>query len=231
MSWGHYTHNSWESRHEGYSQGALIPQCFQPPMNTGRADSEGSYWQWKDETRCTEMVRCKGGHWQHLLNLQASASSLPHTHASIHLLGPLLQDWPSGISHFSLPLLPLPVFPRLQRSPSTSTQNKLPTSQLWVANQARLCFCSTNNHRIIITCLCVPVTQLCPNLCNPMDSSPPGSSVHGILQARILEWVASSFSNHVPTGLIIKVSMGIVSVLYLKVRTYQKWYKKKSDTG
>jgi len=37
-------------------------------------------------------------------------------------------------------------------------------------------------------------TQLCPTLCDPMDSSPPGSSVHGILQARILEWVAISFS-------------------------------------
>ena len=31
--------------------------------------------------------------------------------------------------------------------------------------------------------------QSCPTLCNPMDCSPPGSSVHGILQARILEWV------------------------------------------
>ena len=40
----------------------------------------------------------------------------------------------------------------------------------------------------------VLVTQLCPTLCNPVDCSPPGSSVHGILQARILEWVAISFS-------------------------------------
>ena len=38
------------------------------------------------------------------------------------------------------------------------------------------------------------VTQLCPTLCDPVDCSPPGSSVHGILQARILEWVAISFS-------------------------------------
>ena len=38
------------------------------------------------------------------------------------------------------------------------------------------------------------VTQSCPALCNPMDCSPPSSSVHGILQARILEWVAISFS-------------------------------------
>ena len=38
------------------------------------------------------------------------------------------------------------------------------------------------------------LTQSCPTLRNPMDCSPPGSSVHGILQARILEWVAISFS-------------------------------------
>ena len=38
------------------------------------------------------------------------------------------------------------------------------------------------------------VTQLCPTLCNPTDCSPPGSSVHGILQTRILEWVAIPFS-------------------------------------
>ena len=37
-------------------------------------------------------------------------------------------------------------------------------------------------------------TQLCPTHCDPMDSSLPGSSIHGIFQARILEWVAISFS-------------------------------------
>ena len=37
--------------------------------------------------------------------------------------------------------------------------------------------------------------QSCLTLCNPTDGSPPGSSVPGILQARILEWVAISFSN------------------------------------
>ena len=39
----------------------------------------------------------------------------------------------------------------------------------------------------------VLVTQSCPTLCDPMDCNPPGSSVHGILQARVLEWVAISF--------------------------------------
>ena len=39
------------------------------------------------------------------------------------------------------------------------------------------------------------VAQSCPTPCDPMDCSPPGSSVHGILQARILEWVAIPFSS------------------------------------
>ena len=38
------------------------------------------------------------------------------------------------------------------------------------------------------------VSQSCPTLCDPMDCSPPGSSAHGISQARILEWVAIPFS-------------------------------------
>ena len=38
------------------------------------------------------------------------------------------------------------------------------------------------------------VAQSCPTLCDPVDSSLPGFSVHGILQARILEWVTISFS-------------------------------------
>ena len=54
----------------------------------------------------------------------------------------------------------------------------------------------------ICLCLCVPflyvsvseVAQLCPTLYDPMDCSLPGSSLHGILQARVLEWVAISFS-------------------------------------
>ena len=37
--------------------------------------------------------------------------------------------------------------------------------------------------------------QSCPTLCDPIDSSPPGSAAPGILQARTLEWVAISFSN------------------------------------
>ena len=41
---------------------------------------------------------------------------------------------------------------------------------------------------------CCLVAKLCPTLCDPMDCSPPASSVHGISQARILEWVAIASS-------------------------------------
>ena len=44
----------------------------------------------------------------------------------------------------------------------------------------------------------VLVIQSCPTFCDPMDYSPPGSSVHGIPQARILVWVAISFSRDLP---------------------------------
>ena len=43
-------------------------------------------------------------------------------------------------------------------------------------------------------CMHAKSLQSCPILCDPKDSSPPGPSVHEILQARILEWVATSFS-------------------------------------
>ena len=47
------------------------------------------------------------------------------------------------------------------------------------------------------------VAQSCPTCSYPMDCSLPGSSVHGIFQARILEWVAIAFSDNLPQGLAI----------------------------
>ena len=44
---------------------------------------------------------------------------------------------------------------------------------------------------MLCVCVCL-VARSCLTLCDPMDCIPPGSSVHGILQARILEWVAIS---------------------------------------
>ena len=46
----------------------------------------------------------------------------------------------------------------------------------------------------VISIIFLLVPQMCPTICDPVDCSPPGSSVHGIFQARVLEWVAISFS-------------------------------------
>ena len=57
-----------------------------------------------------------------------------------------------------------------------------------------VCVYTHTHTHIYVVCVCVLVIQLCPTLCDPMDCSPPGSSVHRISQARILEWVAIPFS-------------------------------------
>ena len=53
-------------------------------------------------------------------------------------------------------------------------------------------WCSLND--LHACCSCAQLLQSFPTLCNSVDFSPPGSSIHGILQARILEWVAIFFS-------------------------------------
>ena len=50
--------------------------------------------------------------------------------------------------------------------------------------------------------------QSCETLCNPIDGSPPGSAVPGILQARVLEWVAIAFSNRIPYTKVKKNLVG-----------------------
>ena len=51
-----------------------------------------------------------------------------------------------------------------------------------------------NEHCPVSYCCCCSVAKLCLTICDPMDCSPPSSSVHGVFQARILEWVATSSS-------------------------------------
>ena len=50
----------------------------------------------------------------------------------------------------------------------------------------------------LCVCACAKLLQPCPTLCDPMDCSPPCSSAHGILQARILEWVVISSPGDIP---------------------------------
>ena len=47
----------------------------------------------------------------------------------------------------------------------------------------------------LMICVAAKLLQSCPTLCDPLDGSPPGSTVPGIVQARMLEWVAISSSN------------------------------------
>ena len=55
--------------------------------------------------------------------------------------------------------------------------------------------CNCAGYKVCVNIyICAKSLQSCPTLCNPMHLSPPGSSAHEILQSRILEWVASSFS-------------------------------------
>ena len=61
------------------------------------------------------------------------------------------------------------------------------------------CVCMLTNFCLIffcssVSCKCAKSLQSCPILCDPVDCSPPGFSVHGIFQARILEWVATPSS-------------------------------------
>ena len=72
-------------------------------------------------------------------------------------------------------------------------------SSYWFRNLTLAILCKMNCRVIkmglwLCTCMCAKLLWLCLTLCEPMDFSPLGSSVHGILQARILEWVAIPFS-------------------------------------
>ena len=59
----------------------------------------------------------------------------------------------------------------------------------------RIFHCTKHLYSYLCVCVHALCCSLCVILCDPMDYSLPGSSVHGIFQARILEWVAISFSN------------------------------------
>ena len=72
-----------------------------------------------------------------------------------------------------------------------------------------------------ILAMCVLAVQLCPTLWEPMSSSRPDSSVHGILQARMLEWVAISFSRNLPDP-------GIELVSCIADRFFTTWATKET---
>ena len=72
-------------------------------------------------------------------------------------------------------------------------------------------------------CMCVSVTQLCPTLCNPMDHSPSGSSVHEILQARTLEWIAISFSSYMYVHVTVFLNIFTTFLFSVSAPTISVW--------
>ena len=66
----------------------------------------------------------------------------------------------------------------------------------------------------------VKSAESCPTICDPMDCSLPGSSLHGILQARVLEWVSVSFSNYHTITLISHASKVMLKILQARLQQY-----------
>ena len=94
-----------------------------------------------------------------------------------------------SIQH-SLPLGSLRLVPLLLDS-GEQTANLRPTQQRgYLHSQKDGKQWESKIHKTVITLIHAKLLQSCLTPCNPMDCSPPGPSVHGILQARILEWVA-----------------------------------------
>ena len=81
------------------------------------------------------------------------------------------------------------LWPECSSSPDLSSHWEMGTC--WATYVCPPSFCHLSRESALK--VNVLVTQSCPSLCDPMDCSPPGPSVRGILQARILEWVAISF--------------------------------------
>ena len=77
---------------------------------------------------------------------------------------------------------------------------------IWLPNEYQSSFIQVMYVGLCV--LCVLVAQSYPTLCKAMDCSPPGSSVHGILQAGIPKWVAIPFSNSNKDTIILSVQVG-----------------------
>ena len=103
-----------------------------------------------------------------------------------------IPGWGTRVPHAAGQLSPLTTT-RHYRSllPAMKTQH----SQKQKQNKPKK---ETNTHCKSTAVVDALVVKSCPTLCNPTDCSPPGSSIHGISQVRILEWIAISFSRGLP---------------------------------
>ena len=114
--------------------------------------------------KCSFVCACWIFHLQVFLQFHVGAESL----------------WPSPVKRLLLA-------DREGRSPRAPTDKPIVMCSLAVG------YTAAGGYTMCCVCVC-SVTQLCLTLCDPMECSPRGSSVYGISQARILEWVAISYS-------------------------------------
>ena len=84
----------------------------------------------------------------------------------------------------------------------------------------------THTHTHTHMCVHAQSLQLCLNICDPMDCSPPGSSVHGILQTRILKWVAmlSSRGSSQPNDQMSLMSPALAGRFFTTSTTWEATY-------
>ena len=145
--------------------------------------------------------------------------------SSVH--GTFLQEYCSGLPFPSPGHLPNPGMEPLSLISSTLagrvfffTTSTTCIKNLFFLTDLLLMWIRLNSIIYLCVCVCVCVcvcaclvVQLCLTLCNPMDCNPPSSSVPGIFQARILEWVAISYSR--VYQYVILVSLNQCNYLYI----------------
>ena len=108
--------------------------------------------------------------------------------------------------------------------PRLPSRFPLPTPSLWVVPEHHL---QVPWQAIFWHTAAAKSLQSCPILCDPIDGSPPGSPIPGILQARTLEWVAISFSN----AWEWKVKVKLVSCVRLFTTPWTAGYQAPSSMG
>ena len=108
-------------------------------------------------------------------------------HPYVHFLLNLVTSKPELFLHTSLYFLAWLYFSVHSQQPSSIFSLPYPSSYSFLSSLLGFCW--------IPAAAAARSLQSCPTLCDPIDGSPPGSPVPGILQARTLEWVAISFSN------------------------------------
>ena len=181
-----------------YTHKAETPVLWPPQVKSwliGKDSDAGRDWGQEEKGTEDEMAG-----WHHQLNgheLDVSLSELRELvmdreawRAVIHGCaqnGTRLSDWTELNADFGY--LPL-----------SSVSHRYIHLTYWNVNEPYINRCSymyTSMCVCVCVCVCMLVTQLCLTLCDPMNCSPPGFSVHGILQARILEWIAIPLSVHI----------------------------------